>query len=359
MTGPPALEVSTNLDDLFAAAVAGGDIPGAALAIGRGETLLLRRCYGKSATRAAPIRPVTAETRYDLASLTKVIATTTLVLRLIERGQLHLDDPVVRYLPECRASGWENISLWHLLTHSSGLPATRPFWAGVDRPLDLVQALSRTPPEFAPGERVQYSDLGFMALGEVCARVEGSPLEEVFLRTLARPLGLEATSYGPLDPSVGPIAATEVEPNGTSLLGVVHDENARAAGGVSGHAGLFSTLSDLERFARVWVGRTGPPARAWRERAVLPQVDGGEGRRGLGWTCRGNAFDILGANWPPTAVSHTGFTGTSIALDLGSGAWVVLLTNAVHLSRDRRPLRRLRLAAHELAGRLLFATPPA
>lgn len=360
MTDPATDEVSRALDDLLATAVSGGTTPGAAVALGRGETLLFRRCYGQSATRAAPIRPVTAETRYDLASLTKVVATTTLVLLLAERGRLRLDDPIVSYLPECRASGWERIRLSHLLTHSSGLPATRPFWAARTRPLDLVDALSRTAPEFAPGERVQYSDLGFIALGEACARIEDAPLDQFFLRALARPLGLGATSYGPLDLSAGPIAATEVQPDGTSLLGVVHDENARAAGGVSGHAGLFSTLSDLERFARFWVGREGDPvSRAWRERSVRPEVDGGQGRRGLGWVCRGDAFDILGDTWPATAVSHTGFTGTSLALDLDTGAWVVLLTNAVHLGRDRQPLSRLRRAAHDLAGHLLFAAPPA
>jgi CubicO group peptidase (beta-lactamase class C family) len=152
----------------------------------------------------------------------------------------------------------------------------------------------------------------------------------------------------------GRVAATEPRGDGTAWTGIVHDENARLLGGVAGHAGLFAPVADLARFAAWWVSDSGGPVSAGRRRAAAScQTAGLGGRRGLGWACAGDGMDILGGTWPGTAVSHTGYTGTSLALDPASGGWLVLLTNAVHFGRDHQAVRALRRQVHAAAAPLL------
>jgi CubicO group peptidase (beta-lactamase class C family) len=196
-----------------------------------------------------------------------------------------------------------------------------------------------------------------MLLGEVVAAVAGEPLDAAVRRLVTGPLGLTATGFRPNGPARR-FAATERRGDGTAWTGIVHDENARLMGGVAGHAGLFASTDDLARFAAWWVSDNDAvvPAALRRAAATCQTGDLG-GRRGYGWACPGDAFDILGARWPPTAVSHTGFTGTSLALDPASGLWVVLLTNAVHAGRDAAPIQALRRAVHG-AVMVTGSTPP-
>ena len=310
---------------------------------------------------------MTAGTVFDLASLTKVVATTTLVLALAGRGTLGLDDPVTDYLPgftACRRKpqGREGpdgpdgpVTIRHLLTHTSGLPATVEFYRWCSSREELLSALFRTPLKVRPGAQVIYSDLGFITLGEVARVAAGTPLGTCVRRLVTDPLGMGSTGYAPLAVPLTRVAATERGDDGRPWIGTVHDENARASGGVSGHAGLFSTLADLVRFAQWWVsGDDRVVPAGLRQTAAACQTPGMEGRRGLGWVRIGDRLDILGPAWPPTAVSHTGFTGTSLALDPVSGAWVVLLTNAVHVGRDNRAIKALRRDMHETVAKTLL-----
>lgn len=343
---------------ILAAAVP-GDVPGLTAAAGRGPRTLASWALGQADT-AAP-RPVRPGTRFDLASLTKVVATTTVTLALAGQGLIGLDDQVTWHLPAATRLAAPGVTVRQLLAHTSGLPASVKFhqWcAGRD---ELLRELYATPLEAPPGTRVAYSDLGFMMLGEMAAAVAGEPLDALFRRLVSGPLGMAGAGYLPAMPAGGPpaggFAATEPRADGTPWLGVVHDENARVMGGVAGHAGLFSTAADLAAFAAWWTGSGDGPCpvpAALRRESERCQTPGLEGRRGLGWARAGDRYDILGGTWPGSAVSHTGFTGTSLALDAPSGAWVVLLTNEVHYGRGRAVIRPLREAVHAAAAAALF-----
>ena len=336
-------------------AVGEGGIPGAVAVVGRGPVTLGRWVAGLADRNDR--RPMRADTVFDLASLTKVVATTTVTLALAGRGDLCLGDPVAGYLPDVPACRDGQVTIAHLLTHTSGLPGRRQFYRWCGSRAELLRDLRQTPLDAPPGSRAGYSDPGFMLLGEVVAAVAGEPLDAAVGRLVTGPLGLTATGFRPNGPAQR-FAATECRADGTAWTGTVHDENARLMGGVAGHAGLFAPAADLARFTAWWVSTDDAvvPA-ALRQAAASCQTGSPGGRRGYGWACPGDAFDILGGGWPPTAVSHTGFTGTSLALDPPSGAWVVLLTNAVHAGRDATAVRALRRAVHETVAVKASITP--
>lgn len=362
-TGSPGLD---EIGRIIAGAVAAGGVPGAVAAAGRGSVTLGTWTAGLADTTPGAERPMTVDTVFDLASLTKVVATTTVVLALVASGSLELDEPVRRYLP---TAPWD-VTVRQLLAHTSGLPGSVKFYEWCSTRAAVLQALFATALEALPGTRVAYSDLGFMTLGEMVASVTGSPLDAVFRQVVGEPLGLADTCFNP-GGSPSRFAATEFREDGTPWAGVVHDENARVMGGVAGHAGLFAPVADLARFAAWWVSSSGEgpvPAALRREAetcqtAGLPGDDGGggglkgaglDGCRGLGWVKPGDPADILAGAWPGSAVSHTGFTGTSIALDPASGAWLVLLTNRVQFTRDPTAVRALRRAVHTAAAKALL-----
>ena len=346
-----AVEGAGGLGGPAAGSPLGRGVPGVVAALGRGGTTLAT-CVAGQADTLRP-RPMTAGTVFDIASLTKVVATTTASLALIGGGRLALGGAVTAYLPE--ATWPAEVTIWHLLTHTSGLPGSVKFYQHCQTRAELFSELFRTPLEAPPGTRVVYSDLGFMALGEIVAAVADEPLDAAVRRLVTGPLRMDSTGYTPSGPPER-FAATEPRGDGVAWTGVVHDENARVMDAVAGHAGLFSTAADLTRFAQWWVGSgDGPVPAALRREATtcqtdgLPGVEGYPGRRGLGWVCPGDRYDILGGAWPPTAVSHTGFTGTSLALDHVSGIWLVVLTNAVHFGRDATAIKALRRALHAAA----------
>jgi CubicO group peptidase (beta-lactamase class C family) len=346
--------------EIVAAAVRDGGVPGAVAAVGRGQLTLSSWVAGRADTAQATARPMTAVTLFDLASLTKVVATTTTVLALAGGGQLGLDDQAGGYLPGFTALREGPVTIRHLLTHTSGLPDTGKFYQWCSSREELLRDLFATRLEVPPGTRVTYSDLGFLALGEIVAAVAGEPLDAVVRELVTAPLGLTSTGYVPLtgtSRAAAPdrFAATERRADGTSWDGVVHDENARLMGGVAGHAGLFSVAADLAAFCAWWAGDADVPVpAALRREAESAQTAGLGGSRGLGWVRGGDRFDILGGSWPASAVSHTGFTGTSLALDSASGVWAVLLTNSVHFGRDAAAVKALRRDFHAAVAAACF-----
>jgi len=342
-------------------------IPGAVLAAGRrGAEPLLHHVAGDAQRDQAAQRPMAADTIFDLASLTKVVATLPCVLRLIGAGEVGLDDAVARYLPAFSGSGKDQVTVRQLLTHTSGLPDTVRYYEWLADADQVRAAALAEPLTWTPGGTFCYSDIGFIALGELCAAVARCSLAKLAAELVFGPLQMGDTGYLPPASLRRRIASTEPQ-DGVAKTGVVHDENAAALGGVAGHAGLFSTAADLARYASAWAGSDGQPgaelqlpgwltAEALRcqtdgvradlppGRSLPPGRDTLPARRGLGWGLRGDRWDNMGDLWPLTGAGHTGFTGTCLSIDPHSGMWLVLLTNAVHFGRGPEhsvvPLRR-------------------
>ncbi|MFE9964771.1 serine hydrolase domain-containing protein [Streptomyces sp. NPDC005525] len=332
--------------DLVRNAVEQGVVPGAVLITGRGAHGPVRTAAFGTTAEGPSGRPVTADTVFDLASLTKVVATTPAVLRLADTGALRLDDPVRRHLPGFTGAGKSEVTIRHLLSHSSGLPPHRDFWQLPGDPADRVAAVLAEPLDHLPGTVVNYSDLGFILLGEIVATVAGQQLDTAVRELVLDPLGLTATRYLPPADWRAVTAATEAPPGGEPKRGVVHDENAESLGGVAGHAGLFGTAPDLAHYLRAgWLTDESPLSARTRSEALSLQTVGLDGARGLGWALPGDVWDHMSPHWPATGAGHTGFTGTSLALDPVTGIWVVLLTNAVHYGRGARA-KELRRAVH-------------
>jgi CubicO group peptidase (beta-lactamase class C family) len=323
-----------------AAAVRDGVVPAAVLVVGRGADDPGRvGAYG-----------TTPDTVFDLASLTKVVATTPAVLWLVQRGALALDDPVVRHLPAFGGPGKDAVTVRHLLAHRSGLPAHREFWKLQGGAPERMAAVLAEPLQDACGTVVRYSDLGFLLLGRIVEQVTSLPLDRAVAELVLEPLGLTDTRFLPPPDwraRIAPTEANRLDGDPRPKTGVVHDENAESLGGVAGHAGLFGTAADLAAYLRgMWLADDSPLSPGLRSDAVTCQTTGSNGRRGLGWTLRGDAFDFMSDTWPAGGAGHTGFTGTSVAFDPHGGAWAVLLTNAVRYGRGNRA-RELRLAVHE------------
>jgi CubicO group peptidase (beta-lactamase class C family) len=335
-------------EEVLADAVASSVIPGAVFASGARDYVQELVVVGQAMAGGGPARPMRRETLFDLASLTKVVATLPSVLLLAGVGKLDLDGPVCAYVPAFTGAGRERVTIRQLLCHTSGLPGEVLFWRQSSDADMGRRAMRSAPLEVSAGARVEYSDVGFMLLGDVVEAASGLTLDAAVAALVTEPLKMTSTCFNPGRQDRRRAAATELGPGGKALIGVVHDENARFFGGVMGHAGLFSTVDDLVLYLRAWVPSSSPAPLLshWCSEACREQTAGLNGRRGLGWVLRGDAADFLGDNWPPTSVSHTGFTGTSLALDPVSGSWAVLLTNDVHFGRGRGTIRALRRRVH-------------
>ncbi|MBV8035061.1 serine hydrolase [Roseateles sp.] len=328
--------------------------PGAVLAVGVGGRLVALKSFGRlDASPDAPSMPVDAV--FDVASLTKVVATTTAVALLCDDGLLRLDEPVVRYLPGFAGPpGHADITLRHLLSHSAGLPSPRLLWKHARTRDELLEAVERLPVEAPPGARYVYRDENFILLGQVVERVSGQPLDRFLAARVFEPLGMRDTGFNPPASLLPRIPATELDTHYRHRLvrGTVHDENADLMGGVAGHAGLFSTAADLSRLAQLYLGRgrldDRPLLRPETVEGFIVRQDLPPGSsRALGWdTPQGQTGSFAGPLASPDAVMHTGFTGTSLYIDRSRQAFVVLLSNRVNPTRENRQIGAARIAIH-------------
>lgn len=358
------------LDPILEAAIAADEIPGAVLVVGRGDEVLYRKAYGRRALVPEP-EPMTVDTVFDLASLTKVLATATAVTRLVEQGRLRLNDPVARYIPEFTGGGKEHVTVRHLLTHHAGLrpiPRLPEKWSGADAVLRAIYGDELISP---PGARFVYSDTGYIVLAELVRRASGLPLDEYFAREIAAPLGMESARFRPPDGWRARIAPTEalgVAPGAAIaaeavLRGEVHDPRARGMGGVAGHAGLFATADDVARYCRmILAGGMGARGRVLAPASVALMTSNqsppwSRARRGLGFDIDTGYSAPRGDLFPVGSFGHTGFTGTSLWIDPASGGWVVLLANSVH-PRVRPAISSLRSKVATAAAAALGAGPP-
>ncbi|MEO8480664.1 MAG: serine hydrolase [Acidobacteriota bacterium] len=325
------LDRLARIDAVVAEAVAAHDLPGAVVLIGRGDTIVWQKAYGQRAV--TPTREaMTTDTIFDLASLTKVIATAPAIMQLVEEGRLRLSDPVVTYLPEFTGGGRERVTIRDLLTHMSGLPPDldlRTAWTGRET---AIRMAASEPLQGPPGQRFVYSDINFVLVAEIVARVRRQPFETVVRDRVLAPLGMHDTTFLPpasWRPRTAPTDATT--PRGT-----VHDPTARRMGGVAGHAGVFGTAADLARFCRMMLGggalgtaRVLAPLSV--ARMTSPATPATEPNvRGLGWDLdsvySANRGDLL----PLGSYGHTGFTGTSVWIDPVSRVFVIFLSNRLH-----------------------------
>ena len=313
------------IDSVMRRGISAGGFPGAAVIVGRRSGIVWERGYGTLDWTTGT--PVDAErTMYDVASLTKVVATTAATMMLVDRGKLHVDDPVVRSLPTFKGSGKADVTLRDLLTHRSGLPAGRVLLRKRSTPASARKVVLTTPLVRAPDTRGEYSDLGLDVVGFVVERVAGQPLDRYLRRAVYDPLGMSSTMFRP-----GSSLRTRIAPTEAPLArGQVHDRNARALGGVAGHAGLFTTAGDLAVFAQMMLDNGIVAGKKFfADSTVQEFTRPGPGWRGLGWeTCSGGGS--CGRYLTPRAFGHTGFTGTSMWIDPERDLFVIVLTNWIH-----------------------------
>ena len=328
------------IDRVVARGVRAGGYPGASVVVGRKGMAVWQKGFG-TLDWAKSSSPVTADrTIYDLASLTKVVGTTTAAMILYDEGKLELDAPVAKYLPAFTGGGKDAVTIRHLLTHRSGLPAGRDLWRIARNPQEARLAVIDTRLACAPGRCYEYSDLGYIILGMVVENAAGQELDRFLAERVFVPLGMTDTDFRPADSVRHRIAPTEVAaPRGYPVRGEVHDENAFALGGVAGHAGLFSTAADLSIFAQMMLnGGTYNGVRVLSDSAVRLFTRRAQGTRALGWdSCTGTGG--CGNHLSDRAYGHTGFTGTSIWIDPDRDMFVLLLTNRVHAAKARRPAK--------------------
>ncbi|HVH13925.1 MAG TPA: serine hydrolase domain-containing protein, partial [Longimicrobium sp.] len=330
---------------LVAAEVRRGAFPGAALAAGRGAQMELLRGVGNAEWGRYEVNA--ERTIYDIASLTKVVATTTAVMLLVEDGRMDLDAPVSRYLPEFMGGKKDRVTIRHLLTHTSGLPAG----AGVSgTPAEALRALMRVPLKAAPGARMVYSDVGFVVLWAAAERAAGEPLDGLLQRRVYGPLGMVATRFNPGGETCDRCSPSYRADDGTPVRGKVHDPTARKLGGVAGNAGLFSTAADLARFAAMLAnGGELEGVRVLREETIrrFTTRQPKAGNRALGWETPKERGGSAGTQVSRKAFGHTGFTGTSLWVDPERGTWTVLLANRTFDPQASNRIQALRRAVND------------
>ncbi len=372
--GAPAGDsVDVNAGDLSGAAAAlqrsveAGAFPGAVYAVGHRRRLVGLGAVGKMSYDDDAL-PMPVDALFDLASVTKILATTPVAMRAVERGNLRLDYPVQALVPEFQGSSKAGVTIRHLLTHTSGLPAYVEFFrdhasedAGPDVRAAVLDRIYSAGLEAPPGSRYAYSDLGIVLLGETLSRALGEPFDEFARREIYEPLGMHDTMWNPPASELERIPPTEYDAwRGALVRGTVHDENAYAMGGVAAHAGLFSTARDLAVYAQAMLNLGSYDHHRVLRRSTIdrwrrPQDIVAGSSRGLGWdTARGSQRWSM---FDATAYGHTGFTGTSLWIDPKRGLFVILLTNRVHPTRENQLHIEARVEFHREVVRAIDRLP--
>jgi uncharacterized protein YbbC (DUF1343 family)/CubicO group peptidase (beta-lactamase class C family) len=318
------------IDPIVQEAIRDGQIPGAVVLVGHDGQVIYRKAFGERSLE--PRREaMTVDTIFDLASLTKVVATTTAVMQLVQKGQIRVNEPVAKYIPEFAEDGKEQITIRELLTHFSGLPKdldlSQP-WEGRETGLRMAYTEK---PIYAPGSRFVYSDVDFIVLGALVERVSGMSLQEYCQKNIFLPLKMTHTRFLPPASWLPKIAPTQYDEHEKMLRGVVHDPTVRRMGGVAGQAGLFSTADDLAKFAQALLDGSTILSPLMVEKMTTPeQPPTSPVLRGFGWDIDSPYSSNRGDLLPVGSFGHTGFTGTSLWIDPTTRTYIIVLTNAVH-----------------------------
>ena len=323
------------IDRIIEGGIAAKKFPGAVVIVGHDGHIVFHKAYGNRSLMPRP-EPMTEDTIFDVASLTKVLATAPAVMQLYEQGRLLLNDPIAKYLPEFAVNGKQDITIRQLLTHYSGLPpdvSLEDAWSGKEEGLRRAFA---SVPVTASGVQFRYSDINFIVLGALVEKLSGLTLDQYEAKFIARPLGLEHTRFLPPVSWQDRIAPTQYD-NGVMLRGLVHDPTSRRMGGVAGHAGLFSTAGEVAIYAQNLLDQlAGRPSRFPLSRLTLEKMTTpgqpatGTALRGLGWDIDSPYSSNRGELFPVGSFGHTGFTGTSLWIDPTSDTYVVMMANAVY-----------------------------
>ena len=340
MAQPETVGVSSErlkrLGEVIQTSIDEEETPGAVLLVARKGKVILRKAFGYRSKEEALAEPLTIDSIFDLASLTKVIATATSVMVLVEEGKLTLGDPVADHIPEFGRRGKTKVTIGHLLTHYSGLRPILdldPPWEGHDKAIQLACHERLVRPA---GKAFVYSDINYILLGEVIHRVSGSPLEEFAPQRVFVPLGMSDTGFNPGGEKLGRVAPTERKKDGEIRKGEVHDPRAFRMGGVAGHAGLFSTVDDIAVWAQMLLnGGSYDGVRVLSPLGVLKMTTpqnpvGGDDWRGIGFDVDTRYSSNRGDLFPVGSFGHTGFTGTSVWIDPFSETFVILFTSRLY-----------------------------
>lgn len=345
------------LDPIIQQAIDTNQIPGAVLLVSHDGQVVYRKAFGHRSLE--PRRePMTVDTIFDLASLTKVVATTTAVMQLVQKGMIRDNDPVAKYIPEFAQNGKEDVTVRELLTHHSGFPPDlelKEQWEGKDTAYRMAFAQPLVDP---PGSRFLYSDINFIVLGALVERVSGMSLDQYCARNIFAPLGMTHTRYLPPASWLPKIAPTQYDEHDKMLHGVVHDPSARRMRGVAGHAGLFSTADDLSKFADFLLRGGSVLSPLMIEKMTTPQQPpNSQVLRGFGWDIDSPLSTNRGELLPIGSFGHTGFTGTSLWIDPTTHTYIVLLTNAVHPQGKGNAVSLRTKIATAVAAALLLTVP--
>ena len=335
--------------------------PGAVVVVGRLDSTLLSRGYGRLTWKKAAKQPSADSTLWDVASLTKVVATTGVAARFVDRGVLDLDAPVSRYLSVFSDGDKALVTVRMLLDHTSGLPAFLALWRVAGSPDDAVARIAVEPLGRPPGTAAEYSDLNAILLGAILEVVGGATLDVLVRREVIQPLRLTHTSYG-VEPSARSLAAPTTS-DGQIRYGIVNDPNAAFLGGVAGHAGLFSTAPDLARVARAWLGQGTLEGVTWLSPSTVRQFlqpSPASGTRLLGWDTpdlTGPEPSSFGRHPDPGTYGHTGWTGTQMWMDPLRNVYVIFLTNRAYEPRVKESFQALRRIRAALADAVVASVP--
>jgi CubicO group peptidase (beta-lactamase class C family) len=343
----PTAQIDTAVED----GIRSGVYPGGVVVVGTGDSVLLAKGYGHFSWSSHSRVPDPDSTLYDLASLTKVVAATPAIMRLVDMGRVDLDVPVQDYLPEFKGDGKESVTVMNLLEHRSGLRAFLPLNDRSETAAEARRLVLEEELRWTPGSRVIYSDLNAMLVGWVVESASGESLDSYAAGEVFGPIGMKQTMFKPprsLRSSVAPVGLWR----GHVIAGELHDQNAVRLGGVSGHAGLYSTGRDLALYAQVFLnlGRTKGGVQLFAPETVLRFTRRGPGNRALGWEVRDTTHVAnTGRLLSDSAYGHTGYTGTSIWIDPSRDLFVILLTNRVFAPRTGRSITRLKAIRARIA----------
>jgi len=344
-------------DAVITAAIADSAFPGAQLAVVKDGLLVEEKSFGRQ-TYDPSSRPIDDGTMFDLASCTKVIATTSAVMKLLDSGRIGLDDPVAKYLPAFGAGEKAAITIRELLLHRGGFPPFRRLWLECPDRQAVVDTIAATALVAHPGDSTVYSDLGFITLGKIVEKVTGKPLDEFVAGEFFTPLRMRNTMYNPPGPVRGRCAPTEIDTSWRHALvqGTVHDENAAFLGGVSGNAGLFSTAGDLALYMQMLFNRGTYAGRRYISEQTIDEFIGKRApgqERWLGWDMRSARGSSSGSRFSAASFGHTGFTGTCIWADPTRKVAVIFLTNRVYPTRANQKIMRVRPAVNDAVMKAL------
>ena len=347
------------VDSLMNYAVGDSVFPGAVLLVAQNGVILHQRAYGNFGY-GKYARSLDLAALFDLASVTKVIATTSAAMILVGDGRLKLDEPVGDFIAEFRQGKKARVTIRHLLTHSSGLPPYVRYFLENLNPPEIVDRIFAESLIYEPGTAYKYSDLGMIILGKIIEQITGTTLDRFCYQEIFRPLQMQHTMFNPPRRYWPQIPPTENDPwRGRLVHGEVHDENAFALGGVAGHAGLFSTCSDLAIFCQMILNGGTYNGEKIFDFGILRQFITRQNltkksTRALGWDTRSKKGSSSGDYLSRFAFGHTGFTGTSLWLDPENELFIILLSNRVHPTRDNRKIIQFRPLLHNTVMKTLI-----